>query len=250
MMKQILQMLTLLSLTVLIVRCQRELSYDVVKDNRKCVNCDYLPVCDSSNFVYVDSTATGIDTNRNIVRILRDSVIGGKKFTAVTTFGFFNSGAWYNCDGGDYQTIISTSDLGIDIDSLINVLLGGLPIPPGTINFPKKITITALKSNVAAGTTWKDDIYKLNVPPLLNIAVTLDSKLVEKLSSKTVLGKSYPDVLHVQSKLNVVSSLGGGVPLNFSLEVFYARGVGIIEGKSADATGAGINRKLFSYKLK
>jgi hypothetical protein len=236
-------------LAVFLMQCQRELNYEGVKNNKKCVNCDYLPVCDSSSFVYVDSTVGRVDTNRNVVRILRDSAIAGKKFTAITTFGFFNSGAWYNCDNGNYQTIINTSDLGINTDSLIKTLLGGLPIPPGTINFPKQITITVLKSNAAAGATWKDEIYKLSVPPLLNIGVSLDSKLVERLSSKTVLGKSYTDVLHVQSKLNVVSSLGGNTPLNYSLEVFYARGVGIIEGKSTDAAGGGVNRKLFFFKL-
>jgi hypothetical protein len=234
---------------LLVLGCQKELNYDIPKTNKICINCDYLPVCDSSSFVYVDATAAGVDTNRNVVRILRDSMIQGKKFTAITTLGFFNSGAWYNCDNGDYQTLISTADLGINIDSLIKVFLGGLPLPPGAINFPSQIKITPLKSNAAAGSTWKDDIYTLSVPPLLSIAVSLDSKLVEKLPSKTVLGKNYSDVLHVQSKLNAVSSLGGNTPLNYTLDVFYARGVGIIEGQSADATGGGVNRKLFSYKL-
>jgi hypothetical protein len=234
---------------LLVMRCQKELKYDIPKTSKICINCDYLPVCDSSNFVYVDATAAGVDTNRNVVRILRDSVIQGKKFTAITTFGFFSSGAWYNCDNGDYQTLISTADLGINIDSLIKIFSGGLPLPPGAIKFPGQIKITPLKSNAAAGSSWKDDIYTLNVPPLVNISVSLDSKLVEKLPSKTVLGKSYSDVLHVQSKLNATSSLGGNTPLDFTLDVFYARGVGIIEGQSADATGGGINRKLFSYKL-
>jgi hypothetical protein len=249
-MKRSLQLTGLIAILVLITRCQKELSGDVGGNDKKCVNCDYLPVCDSSLFVYVDEVGTQADTNRNVVRILKDSLINGKKFTAITTFGFFDSGAWYNCDNGDYQTIIATADLGINPDSLINVLLGGFPIPPGTINFPKQITLTLLKSNAAAGTTWKDEIYKLSVPPVLNFSVSLDSKLVEKLPAKTVFGKNYTDVLHVQSKLNVVSSPAGNIPLDYSLDIFYARGVGIIEGASITPGGGGIKRKLFSYQLK
>jgi hypothetical protein len=133
--------------------CQREINFDKKDgETRKCINCDYLPVCDSSIFTYVDEVASQIDTNRNVVRILRDSVVQGRKFTTITTFGFFSSGAWYNCDNGTYQTIIATSDLGVNVDSLIVTLLNGFPVPPGA-GFPKQITITSLKLGVAVGST-------------------------------------------------------------------------------------------------
>jgi hypothetical protein len=84
----------------------------------------------------------------------------------------------------------------------------------------------------------------------VNINISLDHQLVEKLPSKTVLGKTYNDVLHVLTKLNATVPTGGNVPLDYSLNVYYARGVGIIEGQSATTAGIGVTRKLIEYKLK
>ena len=60
----------LFALIATAISCQKELHGDGTTSTpttttpppppaKVCVNCEYLPVCDSSVYIYVDSTATG-----------------------------------------------------------------------------------------------------------------------------------------------------------------------------------------------
>src|SRR5690349_14579489 len=110
--------LLLLVLIVTNFSCQKELEGDVTPTTpttntptpaapaaKVCINCEYLPVCDSSVYVYVDSTASGIDSNRSVVKILKDTLVGGVKYSGVSTLGFFDNGAYYNCDAQEYKVL-------------------------------------------------------------------------------------------------------------------------------------------------
>src|SRR5689334_17586784 len=79
------------------ISCQKELHGDGTESNtttpppaKACVNCDYLPVCDSSVYVYVDSTASGVDSNTSVVHLLKDTLVSGVKYSGASTLGFFD----------------------------------------------------------------------------------------------------------------------------------------------------------------
>jgi hypothetical protein len=65
----------LFALIATAISCQKELHGDgttttttttnpPVVPPKVCVNCEYLPVCDSSVYIYVDSTSSGVDSNK------------------------------------------------------------------------------------------------------------------------------------------------------------------------------------------
>jgi len=239
--------------------CQKELEGDVTPTTpttntptpaapaaKVCINCEYLPVCDSSVYVYVDSTASGIDSNRSVVKILKDTLVGGVKYSGVSTLGFFDNGAYYNCDAQEYKVLFKASDLGLNIDSLFGALFQNLPITPGTLPKPNTLKATLLKANAAAGTKWKDVLYSVNLI-LVNIEVAMESELVAKFPSRSVLSKSYNDVIQVKSNIRVAAGIAGNTNVS-ELVIYYAKGVGIIEARISDDQGLQLVRKLFSRK--
>src|SRR5215211_3500412 len=108
------------ALVIFFAGCKKEYSYEGGVQ-RKCIGCEYLPLCDSSVFVYVDSSNT-IDTLTGIVRVGRDTSIDGTSYSHVTGFVAFPDGLLYNCDGGNYKTILDISSFGINIDSIVQAL--------------------------------------------------------------------------------------------------------------------------------
>ena len=116
--------LLLFTFSVVLLGCKKEYSdEDGAQSALKCVNCSYLPLCDSSQFVYVNATATGTDTTRNTVSILGDTVVNGKKFTRVSSIAAFDQGLLYNCDNQEYKVLVSLAALGVNTDSLKKALL-------------------------------------------------------------------------------------------------------------------------------
>ena len=248
----------LLALIVTSISCQKEIEGEVTPPPttttatptapvaKVCINCDYLPVCDSSLYVYVDSTASGIDSNRSVVKILKDTLVSGLKYSGVSTLGFFDNGAFYNCDAQEYKVLFNASDLGLNIDSLFGTLFQGLPVSPGTLPKPGMLKATILKANAAAGTKWKDVLYAVNLI-LVNIEVAMESELVAKTASRIVLSKSYTDVIQVKTNIRIAAGLAGTTNVS-ELVIYYAKGVGIIEARVSDDQGLQLVRKLFSRK--
>jgi hypothetical protein len=233
----------------LLPACQKEVSFEKgINNSKNCINCDYLPVCDSSYFEYVDSTANGIDTNKNIVTVLSDTTINSTRFHRVNTLGFFDNGLLYNCDAQQYKIVLNFSDLGFDPADIIDSLLQGFPFPTGTITLPSQAQVIILKANVNAGDTWVDNLYKLN-NPLFNIQLDMKHTLLQKLSTKNVLGKNYNDVIEVRSAVHL--SLPQTPPSVYTtLNIFYTKGVGVIESSVTNEQGAIVQtRKLYQHKL-
>jgi hypothetical protein len=197
--------------------------------------------------VYVDSTAAGVDTLSSTLAILGDTTINGRKFTRITPFAAFNQGLLYNCDGGDYRIYQPVPDLGIDIDSLIQIL--GLPFPIGPVPIPSKIETTILKTNVAAGTTWSDTVFTFSPLPMFSVVAKLDYKLEEKGAQRIVLGKVYNNVIHVSSRLNIAVPLVT-IPFDFLVDYYFAESIGIIETKVVSNGILQAQSKLLSYKIK
>lgn len=105
-------LLTAFGVLAIILSCQKEISFEGEGTTLKCVNCSYLPFCDSSVFVYVNTTANGVDTVTSIPRILGDTTVNGHKFTKISAVSFFNEGLLYNCANEEYKVLFSTNRWG------------------------------------------------------------------------------------------------------------------------------------------
>jgi len=236
---------------ILNLSCKKEYSFEGGLPFVKCVNCSYLPFCDSSVFVYVNTTSNGIDTVTNIPRILGDTIINGNTFTKISAVSFFNQGLLYNCDKWEYKVLFSTASLGLDLDSIKNALLQliPVPIPPNLIQIPTEFQTTILKENAAVNARWTDTIFSVSLPPLFTFFMGLEYTLKEKNVQRTVFQKSYNNVIHVRAELKTVSTLGN-LPLGFTIDYYFARDVGFIEIQVTNNAVMALNSKLFSYKLR
>jgi hypothetical protein len=235
-------------LFLLVSSCSKDYSHEGGL-SRKCLGCSYLPVCDSSVFVYVDSSAAGIDTIHNAVRILADTTIDGTQYRQVSGLASF-TGLLTNCDNEQYKLVVNLSALGINLDSIAQVLLQqiNLPIPLPPLNIPSTLKTTVLKANSPVNTAWTDTIFNYGLPPLFSLSMGLDYKMTEVNVSRTVFQKTYTNVIHVNSTLNITSTLGN-IPLDYELDFFFAKGVGIIELQIRSNNVLQQSERLYSYVL-
>ncbi len=228
----------LLTITLFVVACQKEITglggdgtTTPGTPSKKCTGCSYLPVCDSAKLTYVDSTTAGVDTTTSTLAILGDTTINGKKFNRVSAFAAFKQGLLYNCDGGNYIVYQAVPNLGLNVDSLFQ----SLGLPASGVAIPSRILTTILKSNSALGSTWSDTVTQFTVAGLLKATVKIDYTLQEKGGQRTVLGKTYNNVIHVSSKLNlVVPLLPITLPFDVSVDTWYADSVGIVETRTVN----------------
>lgn len=234
-----------------LIACQKEINFDTgltpPTTTVRCTSCSYLPVCDSTRLTYVDSTLAGVDTTASTLLLIGDTTIAGRKFNRVTPFAAFKQGLLYNCDGGDYRIYQAVPNLGLNIDSLLQG--AGLPFPTSGITLPSRIQTTILKSGAAAGATWSDTVFTYSPLPIFSVVAKLDYKLEEKGVQRIVLGKTYTEVIHVSSKLNVVAPLVT-IPVNVSIDYYFANNIGIIEAKAINNGIVQNYTRLLSYRIK
>ena len=239
-------------LFLLLAGCKKEYSYEGGEPYRKCVGCEYLPLCDSSVFVYVDSSNT-IDTLTGIVRVGTDTSIDGTKYSHVTGFAAFPDGLLYNCDGGNYKTILDISSFGINVDSIVQALLQTIqlpiPIPPGAIQVPNQFKTFFLKTALPANGTWKDTLFNFGLPPLLSFTAGLEYRIVAKDVQRAEFQKNFTNVIHVSGKLFVASTFGNIPVPGFMVDYFFSKGVGIIEIQIGENGVMTRQTRLWSYKL-
>lgn len=240
----------LLLISLLIFSCQKEIGFgdestDPVK-NVRCTSCAYLPVCDSTQLTYIDSSAIGLDTTKSTLAILSDTTINGTKYTKVSPSGVFSQGLLYNCDGGNYRIYQEVPNMGVDIDSL----LAAVGLPAGSINIPTHIQATILKTGVSAGANWSDTVFTATPLPFFTIVGKLDYKLEAKSVQRTVLGKVFNNVHHVSSKLNIFIPLAPPLPFDVRIDYYFAEGIGIIETKTTNNGVVEAHSWLSKYKIK
>jgi hypothetical protein len=235
----------------LVISCQKEISWEGETSSVKCVDCAYLPFCDSSVFVYVNTTANGADTVTSIPRILGDTTIGNQKFTKISAVSFFNEGLLYNCANEEYRVLFSTASLGLDIDSIVAELLQQLPIPipPNLIQVPSQFQTTILKTGASVNQSWTDTLFSVSQPPLFSFFAGVKYTVAEKGVQRTVLQKAYSNVIHVKGEV-VLNSPLGNLPLGSTIDYYFAKDVGFIEIEVKNGAATQINSKLFSYKLR
>ncbi|MER3463204.1 MAG: hypothetical protein C4329_01000 [Chitinophagaceae bacterium] len=243
-------------LAFLISSCAKEYSYEgggTLANARKCIACSYLPICDSSTFVYVDSNGRRIDTTRGTATILNDTTVNGITYTKVAGYATFGQGLWYNCANGDYKVLLSLSGFGINIDSIVHALLqtvqSPIPIPSNLIQVPDKFRTSILKTTLPVGGAWRDTIYSLSFPPLISIFLGLDYKILEKGVTRTVFNHTYNNVIHVQAKMAATLPAGINIPLTYTMDYYFSQDVGLIEAEAKNGTTLMQNSRLFAYHL-
>lgn len=249
-MQRLLLLATILSL--FLAGCKKEYSYEGGYSNDNCIICAYLPVCDSSQFTYIDSTIAGVDTVRTTMFLLGDTMINGNKFSKITPLAAFSQGLLYNCNNQEYKSFFSIAGLGINLDSVVNELVLTLPlpapVPPNLIQVPENAIITFLKVNASVNATWMDTLINVGLPPLLTGYVGLEHKIMAKNITRLVFQNSFGNVIHVQSTLRVVTSLTS-LPVDLSIDTYYAKDVGIIEMEVKHAGESQVLSKLCEYTL-
>ncbi|HEY0731117.1 MAG TPA: hypothetical protein VGD33_01765 [Chitinophagaceae bacterium] len=249
-MQRLLLLATILSL--FLAGCKKEYSYEGGYINDNCINCAYLPVCDSSQFTYIDSTVAGVDTVRTMMFILGDTLINGSKFSKITPLAAFSEGLLYNCYNQEYKSFFSIAGLGVNLDSIVNelslILPLPVPIPPNLIQIPESALITFLKVNASVNSTWMDTLINVGLPPLLSGYVGLEHKILAKNVTRMTFQNSFGNVIHVQSTLRIVTSLTT-IPVDLSIDTYFAKDVGIIEMEVKNAGETQILSKLYEYIL-
>jgi len=99
-----------------------------------------------------------------------------------------------------------------------------------------------LNDNEAVGYTWTGTAAS---NPLAS--GTYSGKIVEKGISKTVLGKTYTDVIHTQVVLKL--TLLGIANATINCDIYVAKGIGIIQFDTNDGTDTSSN-KIIDYTIK
>jgi hypothetical protein len=217
-----LKFVAIVILCCLLVACQKEVSVEngFTPTNPggggggvstvDCKSCTYLPLCSGSWFKYADTLQGGAITNEttDTSTLVKDTTISGKIFQKFRT-SLQGTFTYYNCTAGESNLITYNATTS-----------GG-----GTV---QKAEILPLKANAAVGATWS---YFLTNPA--GQQVEYKNTMEAKGISKTVNGRTYPDVIHVSTIVSINVPILGNVTTN-EADYYYAKGVGLIEYETTD----------------
>ena len=221
-MKKIYSLIVVLSL--LLTACQKELHFDTPpvgngttnggttggNTSTDCKACVYMPVCNGSWYTYLDTLATAPSVTTDTLRFVKDTTIDSKTFVKIYS-PLSKSTTYYNCTDG--ATRLITYNLAVSTGTVLAA------------------DITFIKANLPVGGTWTD---KLANP--LGQEVDYNSKIVEKGITRTLSGKTYTDVIHVNTETGVNAPGFGFIATN-STDYYFAKGIGLIEAVLTDASG-------------
>lgn len=188
-----------------------------------CKSCVYMPWCDGSEYTYVDTSFGGsATTTTSTLDIVADTTIDGKIFSKTISDG---SASYHNCTNG-----------------ITTVIVYNLSATGGTV---EKLASTFLKENEAVGATWQDQ--NLNG---IGQTVLYDYEIISKGSSRTVLGVTYNDVIHVHQTASIDVPILGNL-VTGETDYYYARNIGLIESLMIESlTGTLVlHRVLQSYNI-
>lgn len=168
----------------------------------------YINTNAGSSWTYHETNSSGItpvNTDYTLVSSPNDTSINGK------TYHVFN----YSYGGSQYLTVSGHEYF--QFDSI-----------PGGLN--QVFDRLYLKDNVAAGTSWKQDL-SVTIPGVpLPVPVTITNTISEKGISRDVNGTSYSNVIHVNT--TITSSLIPAGSLTSAIDSYYAEKYGLIENSS------------------
>ena len=213
--------------SMVLTACQKQLNFDTPPTGNgtggggstgggttstDCKSCIYMPVCDGSWYTYTDTLATTPSVTTDTLRFVKDTTIDSKTFVKIYS-PISKSTTFYNCTDG--ATRLITYNVGTAGGNTVSVA-----------------DITFIKANLPVGGKWTD---KLANP--LGQEVNYNSTIVEKGISRTLNGKTYNDVIHVNTETGVNAPGFGFIATN-STDYYFAKGIGLIEALLTDASGS------------
>ena len=169
----------------------------------------YLTTSPGSTWNYHETDASGttpINSDYTLTSTSRDTSINGKSYHIFSNSD--GSTQYFNVTGHDYYQFDS------------------LPATLGTSVFERLY----LKDNVAAATTWSQDINVTLSGVPFPIPIIITYNILEKGISRTVNGNSYSDVIHVSTTIS--SSVIPAASLVTNINSYYAPKYGLIENSS------------------
>jgi hypothetical protein len=184
-----------------------------------CKSCTYLPLCVGSTYTY----STGSTTTTADYLSVTDTTFDGAVYKKVTEA---SGNSYINCDNG-----------------VVTVVAFNITSVNGTTTLAELKQIL-LEANAAVGTTWTQTIVNGYGEP-----DTYDYTIAEKGISRTVLGVTFSNVIHVSSVVSVAVS--GITDTTNTTDYYYASGIGLIESDLSDyATGTLESQQLLqSYNI-
>lgn len=194
----------LIALIVVVAACGKEQSLEGPYRGNV---CDYAPYSMGSVFEYEQ---TGADTFNYNLRVAGDTSLDGEPYILLednVSGGF----SLFRCGGGEYLQLVDVSDL---------------PNAP-----EEPIKTVYLRDDLPRGGNWTE-VLPLNIPGVGELPLTLRYTIVEKGTSKTVLGKEYTDVIGVQMDVSMPPLI---TPQVLSTS-FFAKGVGLIQADREEDT--------------
>lgn len=167
----------------------------------------YMSITTNSEWIYdviTNPGTAGASTVADTVKVTpTDTTVNGRVYRIFR----HNSGAsdYYNISGSDYYRYQNLAQAGLDL----------------------AIEDLYLKDAAATGANWSQTI-PFDVPGLGTLPVTFKNTIIEKGSSKTVLGTNYTDVIAVRTDISVTGLPPGTIVTD--IKSYYARKVGLIQG--------------------
>lgn len=191
----------------------------------ECKACIYTPFCVGSWFKYKLDYSGNQSTMTNSYTTETDTTVNGAPYRKIT--GISDNGtttttntSYFNCTNG-VSTVFAYNVTGV----------GGT-----TLAFIKS---TPIKANEPVGATWSEVIQNQ-----ANQDVTNAYTIIEKGISRTVLGRVYADVIHIELRQSIDMM---GTPIEAGVtQYYYAKGVGVIETTN-EAFGMSSSQLLEDY---
>jgi hypothetical protein len=215
---------------LLLISCQKEFSLDegappVNPGNSICFECDYSPICDSTEMKYVDSSMGTATELYYVYDLLSDTTINGLSFKKTKEL---NSGA-------------------ITYFSCVNQVLKGFTYTATSVGGTTVTNImqTPLKSNEAVGASWTD-VLNAN-----GLSIEYRYKIIQKNISRQVFDSTYSNVIYVRDTTVATVPLIGEMAFGVR-HMYYAKGIGMIEARMEDLIlgGESLVRKLKTYRIR
>ncbi len=171
-----------------------------------CKSCTYQPWCDGSVYTYIDTSGGTGTPSTSTLDIVADTTIDGKTYSKTLSEGNYS---YHNCTGGVTSLVAFNAATG-----------GGSTV--------ERVNTTILKENSPVGATWTE----VN-PTAAGVDNVYDYEIIAKGISRTVLGVTFPDVIHVHQTLSVEVPLFGSIVVS-ETDYFFAKNVGLIESEIVD----------------
>lgn len=185
---------------LLLAACKKEKSLEepLVQNT-----CDYAPYSTGSVFEYEQTYAATPDTDAFSLQVKGDSMVNNELYRLLEEDGG-GATSLFRCGGGSYIQLADVSEL--------------------TNTASEPVQTIYLKDNVPLGQGWEDQ-FIINLPIVGKVELTANYTVIQRGTSKTVLGKVYKDVIGVRMEVSVPPYLP---PTEFNTG-YYAKGVGLIE---------------------